>query len=216
MCFFFVQSKKAVEAKKRFKAEIKTGQEFQSSEKFNAFTFPTVSVIANIQPDIIQNFQWGLIPSWATDTSIQKFTLNARIETLAEKPAFKESINQRCLVLANGFFEWQWLDAKGKNKQEYLISLPNDELFAFGGIWSQYLNKQTNSFQNTFSIVTTQANELMSEIHNSKKRMPLILTPENEKYWLNHLSINEFANCNPKLKATKIEQQKPQLRINFE
>jgi putative SOS response-associated peptidase YedK len=75
-----------------------------------------------------------LIPAWAKDKTIQQYTLNAKIETLNEKPSFKNNIKNRCLVIADGYYEWQWLDPKGKNKQKYLITLTSEEPFAFAGI----------------------------------------------------------------------------------
>lgn len=75
---------------------------------------------------IITHYIWGLIPAWAKDEEIQKYTLNAKIETVNEKPSFKNSVNKRCLVITNGYFEWQWLDPKGKNKQKYEIGLRNE------------------------------------------------------------------------------------------
>jgi len=95
---------------------------------------PKTPVIAHNKPGTIQPFTWGLIPFWLKDNTIQQYTLNAKIETLAEKPPFKNAINNRCLVIADGFYEWQWLDQKGRSKQKYLITLPNNALFAFGGI----------------------------------------------------------------------------------
>ena len=120
-------------------------------------------------------------------------TLNARIETIEEKPAFKDVVSQRCLVIANGFYEWQWLDSKGKNKIKYEIGLENDELFAFAGLYSNWINKETGEVKNTFTIVTTEANQLMSKIHNIKKRMPIILKREDEEKWLHNLPIKNVA-----------------------
>ncbi len=82
--------------------------------------------------------------------------------------------------------------------------MPTDEAFAFAGIWSEWVDKETGEMIATYSILTTQANELMSEIHNNKKRMPVILTPQNERDWLNGKSINDFMKCNLDLIANKI------------
>ena len=90
----------------------------------NGFGFPKTPVIINTSPDIITNYHWGLFPAWAKDESIRSYTLNAKIETLSEMPSFRNSVHKRCLVIASGFYEWQWLDAKGKHKQQYLIGLP--------------------------------------------------------------------------------------------
>lgn len=183
MCFFSKISKDAQEVENRFNAKFDNAKDFKPAF-YNGFQFPKTPVIANNDLERIQLFQWGLIPTWAKDDSIKKFTLNAKIETLKEKPSFKNSINKRCLVISDGFFEWQWLDEKGKQKQRYLVTLPNKELFAFAGLWSEWTNKETGEKIYSYTIITTEANELMSKIHNSKKRMPIILAIENEKDWL--------------------------------
>lgn len=204
MCFFSKLSTPIKEIENRFNAKIDDYKMFQGKEYINGFTFPKTPVITNNKRDIIQYYQWGLIPFWAKDDSIKKFTLNAKIETLKEKPSFKSSINKRCLIIADGFYEWQWLDNKGKKKQKYLITLPDNKLFAFAGIWSEWLNKITGEIIFSYSIITTQANELMQEIHNSKKRMPVILTKNNENDWLINKSIDDFKSNNIELKAIKI------------
>lgn len=193
MCFHSKQTKLALEVENRFKATIEKKELFKSSNDINGFDFGINPVIIDENPNTIKHFNWGLIPSWSKDEDIKKLTLNARIETLEEKASFVNSINKRCLVITNGFYEWQWLDSKGKNKIKYEIGIGNDDLFAFAGIYSQWVNQNTGEIKNTYSIVTTQANELMSEIHNTKKRMPIILKPEDESKWLNHTPYQEFA-----------------------
>ena len=89
-------------------------------------------------------------------------------------------------------------------KQKYLITLPNDELFAFAGLWSEWVNKETAEVVKTFTIVTTEANGLMSEIHNSKKRMPVILDKETETEWLIGMPLFKFEKPEIELKATEI------------
>ena len=193
MCFHSKQTKLALEVENRFDAKIEKKELFQSQENINGFNFAKNPIITDEKPNIIQQYNWGLIPSWAKDEDIKKMTLNARIETIDEKPSFRNSINKRCLVIANGFYEWQWLDSKGKNKIKYEIGIGNDDLFAFAGLYSQWVNTITGEIKDTYTIVTTQANELMAEIHNTKKRMPIILKLEDESKWLNHNPINEFA-----------------------
>jgi putative SOS response-associated peptidase YedK len=193
MCFHSKQTKLALEVENRFNAKIEKTELFQSQENINGFNFGKNPIITDEKPNIIQHYNWGLIPSWAKDDEIKKMTLNARIETIDEKPSFRNSINKRCLVIANGFYEWQWLDSKGKNKIKYEIGIGNDDLFAFAGLYSQWVNTITGEIKDTYTIVTTQANELMAEIHNTKKRMPIILKPQDENKWLNQNPINEFA-----------------------
>lgn len=183
MCFHTQSKKTGKQLEKRFDAY------FLSSEWYtpgvnNAFTFPLTPVITNDRSEVIQALHWGLIPPWAKDTCIRKSTLNARLETLDQKPSFRPSLSKRCLVLADGFFEWKWLDPQGKSKQKYLLTLPDEEAFAFAGLWNSWTDKSTGQLLQTFTIITTEANELMSEIHNTKKRMPVILHPYAEKDWL--------------------------------
>lgn len=200
MCFHFKQSKSAQELKLRFKASFKDEHLFQPSV-YNGFQYPKTPIITNKRPDAIQLFNWGLIPFWAKDDTIKKNTLNARIETINEKSSFRNSVNNRCFVLVDGFYEWQWLDEKGNQKQKYELTLPDNEPFAFAGLWSEWVDKSTGKIINTYTILTTEANELMSKIHNTKKRMPVILSADNEQNWLNG---HNLTMQNDRLKATEI------------
>ena len=184
MCFHSKQTKSAQELEHRFDAKFEKAENYVPSI-YNGFTFPQTPVITNKEENKIQLFNWGLIPHWAKDDSIRKNTLNARSETIHEKPSFRQVVNNRCLVLSDGFFEWQWLDEKGKKKQKYEITLPSNELFAFAGLWSEWVDKTTGELINSYAILTTEANETMSRIHNSKKRMPMILSRDNERGWIN-------------------------------
>jgi putative SOS response-associated peptidase YedK len=181
MCFYFQQSKDATALKKRFKANYSNDKNSVIGN-FNGFSFPKTPIISNQNPDEIDLYQWGLIPHWAKDSSINKFTLNARIETIKEKPSFRTSIKNRCLIIADAFNEWQWLDEKGKKKQKYEIGINHNDSFAFAGLWSSWTNVDNGEIIHSYTILTTEANELMSKIHNSKKRMPVIV--ENELDWL--------------------------------
>ena len=203
MCFHSQQNKSPEEIAKRFNLNIENVPK-NVSGTFNGFEFPKTPIITNERPNKVQMTSWGLIPHWADDTSIRKHTLNARIETLSEKPSFKDVVHNRCLILSDGFFEWQWRDLKGKNKQKYLIQIPNKELFAFAGIWSQWVNPNTGASQNSYSIITTQANEVMAKIHNTKKRMPIILPQNREQDWLDKMSIQDFTHLNINLLTQKI------------
>ena len=161
--------------------------------EINAFTFSKTPVILDENQGEIQMFNWGLIPFWAKDDKIKKMTLNAKIETIAEKPSFRNSVQKRCLVIADGYYEWQWKDSKGKEKQKYLITPTDQEILAFAGIYSTWINPETDESINSYSIVTTEANELMAEIHNNKKRMPVVLKKQDHKSWLNGTEHQNFA-----------------------
>ena len=143
-------------------------------------------VITIDEPLEFNIYQWGLIPFWVKDEKsaleIRLKTFNARAETIAEKPSFREPFKRkRCLVPVHGFFEWHELAGK---KYPFYIHLRNNQPFALAGIYDVWINKETGEMINSFSIVTTSANPLMEKIHNSKKRMPVILPRESEKKWL--------------------------------
>ncbi len=161
-------------------------------DQYNGFQYPQIPVVASSNPDRVQLMTWGLIPSWSKDVEIRKFTLNARAETLSQKPSFKSVLNNRCLIYADGFYEWQWLDPHGQKKQKYLITLENEQPFCFAGLWSSWNEPVTGKPLHTFTLITQPANELMSRIHNSKHRMPWILPAECEADYLGGMPVCEI------------------------
>lgn len=176
MCYYFSQTKDKTSVQQKFKAKLKTPELFTTSEQFNAFDYPKTPVIADSSREVIEMAEWGLIPPNAAETWNRNFTLNARIETLNEKPAFRESAANRCLVITDGFYEWQH---NGKQKIKFKIGF-GDELFALAGIYSLIGN------QIYYAIVTTAAQGIMKEIHNTQFRMPYALkTDEAFNNWLN-------------------------------
>ncbi len=183
MCFHSKQSKSAQELKHRFKAKFTDEVLFTPSD-YNGFTYPKTPVITNINPENIELYSWGLLPHWAKDLNARSYTLNARIETIHEKPSFKYSLTQRCLILVDGFYEWQWLDSAGKKKQKYLITMPNQEAFAFAGLYNIWVDQSTGELFNTYTILTTEAKGIMREVHNHGLRMPVILSANQERDWL--------------------------------
>ena len=183
MCFHSQQTSDAQKLINRFKAEIKKSDEGQIKGIFNGFDHPRTPIILNSEPTLIQCVEWGLMPFWAKDRNLQDSTLNAKIETLQEKPSFKNILHRKCLVIVDGFFEWKWLDEKGKNKEKHLITMPDNEPFALAGLWSEWVDP-TGETLKTYTIITTEAKGIMREIHNSKLRMPVVLKPEIENDWL--------------------------------
>lgn len=178
-------NKRTLEA--RFQAKHEASEETEPLYQVSGFLRPKLSVIRSDNRELIKLSTWGLIPSWVKDEKqageMMAMTLNAKSETVFVLPSFKNSIRQkRCLVLVDGFYEWRTIK---KNKYPHFIYLKNKEPFAFGGIYSDWVNKSTGEIINTFSIITTKANPLMEKIHNTKMRMPLILVKETEKDWLN-------------------------------
>jgi len=174
---------------------------------------------SSFNPSSIQfkNLSWGLIPFWVKSSAdalqIRTRTLNAISEEAFEKPSFRDAIRKRrCLVPCTGFFEWQWGDASGKTKYPYFIKT-DQPIFSLAGIWSEWENKETGATIGTYSVLTTRANALMEKIHNSKKRMPVILSAEFERDWLNpNLTKDDvLAFCQPydnnKMEAWTISRQ---------
>lgn len=131
-----------------------------------------LSIINDGEKNRIGLLKWGFVPSWAKDDKF--YSINARSETIASKPMFKKAFKtQRCIILADGYYEW-------KNKVPYLFIINDQKVFSLAGLWSTFI-KDDNSKIHTCTIITTTPNELTQEIHD---RMPVILTKENEKIWL--------------------------------
>lgn len=163
-------------------------------EMVNGFSHPKCPVITDSEPRFIDSYTWGLIPSFAIDSDIQKFTLNARIETVDTKPSFRNSIGNRCHVIADGFYEWKEVSRNGKKfKQKYLIAMPDEQLFAFAGLYSFWNDRTSGIICKTFTILTTEANSAVAAIH-SKNRMPVILKQNEESLWLEGAPHTLFAN----------------------
>lgn len=205
MCYRTKLNSRIKEIEKTFNAGFIDPESYTPQEEINGFSFSTTPVITDANPGEIDSFHWGLIPFWAKDDNIRKMTLNAKIETVEEKPAFRNSVNNRCLIIADGYYEWQWLDSKGKSKQKHLLEVQDQEIFAFAGIYSSWRNPNTDQLINSYSILTTEANELMSKIHNNKKRMPVILNKPDQAKWISGAKVSQFSfPYEVQLKASKI------------
>ena len=187
MCFTINLHTTRDAIEKRFNADASALADFEYRYFYRAFENPRIPVITQEEPGKIQLLHWGLIPSWTKNAvqadSIRRSTYNARSESIDEKPSFRRSFEKkRCWVLAKGFFEWQHI---GKQKYPWYIQKFNEDIFAFAGIYDQWMSPENEEKRSTFSIVTTRANALMEKIHNTKKRMPVILNPAVEAMWLN-------------------------------
>ncbi|MBS7564647.1 SOS response-associated peptidase [Mucilaginibacter sp. Bleaf8] len=145
-------------------------------------TAPTMNsaVITSGRPDEVQQYHFGLVPFWAQDTKIGLKMFNARAETLLELPSFKPLMekNRRCLVLADGFYEWE---KAGNEKLPHRFTLLNQPVFAFAGLYSYWKDKKTGEGYPSFTIITTASNKTVGQLHN---RMPVILSKEYESLWL--------------------------------
>ncbi len=123
--------------------------------------------------------QWGLVPHWAKDSAIGNKLINARAETAAEKPSFRDAMKRRrCLIPADGFYEWQ---KRGKGKQPWLLRVKGARPFAFAGLWSQWKNPEDGATLESCAILTTTPNELIATVHD---RMPVILPETTWQRWL--------------------------------
>jgi putative SOS response-associated peptidase YedK len=151
--------------------------------RYNTAPTQEAAVVRVLEPGgerRLDPLKWGLIPYWAKEASIGNRLINARAESVAEKPAYRFSFKKkRCLVAADGFYEWK---KEGKAKQPYLIHRKDGKPFAFAGLWSTWKDpERAGALVETFTILTTDANDLLRPLHD---RMPVIVDPENFDLWL--------------------------------
>lgn len=154
----------------------KANDSFDDIYFVSAFARPMWPIITAEEPDQVNLLRWGLVPSWAKDANAflsKAMTYNAKSETVHEKPSFRNAMKKgrRCLIPSTGFFEWHHL---GKQKFPHFIRVRSSRIFTMAGIYEN----------GTYSVLTTAANPLMEHIHNSKKRMPVILTEQEGSSWL--------------------------------
>jgi len=186
MCFSVNVNLVKEELENRFGATLIDPDKYRPSYYYHAFGLPKMPAVCSGMPGRIQLLQWGLIPSWIktrNDANAIRFkTFNARSETLLQKPSFSSSVRtRRCIIPVKGFFEWQHV---GDDKIPWYIYHSENEIITIAGIYDEWVENTTGEVFNTFSIITTDANDLLAEIHNSGKRMPAILYNSKEKKWL--------------------------------
>lgn len=148
--------------------------------------------------------RWGLVPFWAKDPGIGNRMINARAETVAEKPAYRNAFKQRrCLVLADGFYEWH---KEGAAKTPYFISRASDEPFAFAGLWEHWRSKESDDVIESATLITAEANDFMSRLHH---RMPVIMEPATAERWLaGEDGIIDYAiEHTPRLRAWPVDRR---------
>jgi len=148
--------------------------------------------------------RWGLIPFWAKDPSIGNRMINARAETVSEKPSFRAAYRKRrCLVLADGFYEWR-KEADGKTP--YYISLASGEPFAFAGLWEDWHAKDSDESLQSAAIITTAANDFMSQLH---QRMPVVLERDSADRWLDgdDQLLSDAAESSPRFRAWPVDRR---------
>ena len=186
MCFSVNVNLVKEELENRYGATLIDPDKYRPSYYYHAFSLPEIPAVCSGSPGKIQLLKWGLIPSWTRnldDANVIRYkTFNARAETITEKPSFSSSFkSKRCIIPVRGFFEWQHA---GKNKIPWYIYHFENEIFSLAGLYDKWIDDKSGDIYNTFSIITTEANDLMAEIHNSAKRMPLILSKSDGKKWL--------------------------------
>ncbi len=180
----------------------------EANYMMSGFSHPELLSFTNTKPFEPQLLKWGLIPSWIKDNEaakkIMRSTLNARRETIFEKPSFRKAArDQRCIIYIDAFYEHHHQDGK---KYPFHISTKNSEPMAIAGLWEEWRNAKSGQTIKTASIITTSANELMSKIHNNPKlkesRMPVILPKNLQDDWLKPInneqdkqSIQELLRC---------------------
>lgn len=157
--------------------------------RYNIAPSQKAPVILNKSPRKLSMIRWGLIPHWSRDEKIGYKMINARAETLLEKPSFREPLqSKRCLVLSDGFYEWK---KTPEGKQPYRITLKDNGLFTFAGLYDSWKTTEGADLY-TFTIITTEPNDLMKNIHN---RMPVILPQDKERLWLDyHLDAQDASH----------------------
>jgi len=194
MCFNLSITKYTEYLEKRFSVKILPEIFFSPVYHASAFTYPKLPVITSGNPEFIDLFNWGLIPFWIKSKndadSIRSKTINAKAETVFEKPSFKDAvIKRRCLVLTDGFFEFHTYNGK---KYPFYIRMKDNDSFALAGICELWKNPENNSLTKTFSILTEAASPLLAKIHNEKKRMPVIIKKGDEKKWISDIGEHEI------------------------
>jgi len=197
MCGRYTIIAKAEEIEKRFNVTVPETY----TARYNAAPTQILPVISNESPGGLSFFHWGLIPSWAKDKSISSKLINARAETISQKASFKSALkSRRCLVLADGFYEWK--RSSKKSKVPYRIMLKDKRLFAFAGLWEAY-EDENQEIVYTFTIITTSANSAITKIHD---RMPAILRREAEQEWLSaSISMEEHLQLLQPYDANQME-----------
>lgn len=163
--------------------------DFEFTPRYNAAPTQLLPVvIIERGKRIMKLMRWGLIPSWAESMAIGSKLINARSETLAEKPSFREALkSRRCLIPADGYYEWM---PTGKGKQPLLISLKSNEIFAFAGLWETWKSSVGEVVQ-SFTAITTEPNELIAPIHH---RMGVILTANQDKWLSDDLFLKQHTD----------------------
>jgi len=194
MCARYTLTKKQKEILKAY--QVKLPPDYIPN--FNLAPTQEGLIITADEPDIAQKMHFGLVPHWAETIKLNFSTLNSRSEEAAGNKTWSPLLkhHKTCLVLADGFYEW---DKKSGKPLPYRFTLKERELFAFAGLWSQWKDKFSGELYRSFTIMTTVANDIVGRVHDPKFRMPVILDKNEEQFWLSKdLSVPDLLSlCNP-------------------
>jgi putative SOS response-associated peptidase YedK len=179
MCGRFTLKAEPKEIEKEFDATVKQAAEYQ--KRFNIAPSQMIAAVRQFENDrSVFGLKWGLVPSWAKDQKIGNRMINARAESLVEKPSFRNSFRaRRCLIPSSGFYEWKRLDGK-KGKQPFYFFLKDKPVFGFAGLWETWKDEEGKELESC-TIITTEANSVLATVHD---RMPVIIKPEDYQVWL--------------------------------
>ncbi len=193
MCYHTSLNVKQPALEARYGAKVEADKTWEPVIHANAYSAPALPIIRAHQSEIITPSQWGLIPHWvktgADAKKLRAMTINARFETVFEKPSFRGAAQagKRCLIPVSGFFEWH---TEKKKKYPFYIHPTEAEIVSIAGLWDEWADPETGEILLTYTMLTRSANELMAKIHNSKERMPCLLTREQESDYLRE-SLNQ-------------------------
>jgi putative SOS response-associated peptidase YedK len=185
MCGRYTLAGSPVDLEKQLRANLL--KEASAKPSYNISPGSEILAVTNTQPETIRPIYWGLEPYWSKPGEKPQLLINVRSESFTDKPGFQKYLtSQRCLIPASGFYEWKQF---GKQKQPYFISLPNEPIFCFAGIWEETILPNGLKKQSV-AMITTTPNQLMKGIHN---RMPVILKKENYEQWLSNRNTSDLA-----------------------
>jgi putative SOS response-associated peptidase YedK len=179
MCGRFTNRAKPEQIRNEFKVGKKNPELYR--ERYNIAPAQLIDAVLEAAGErAVSELKWGLVPAWAKDADIGNRMINARAETVAEKPSFREAFKKRrCIIPATGFYEWR---KKGSGaKQPFYFYLREKEVFGFAGLWEEWIDKTSGDVLETCTIITTEANEVLKPVHD---RMPVILPAAAYDEWL--------------------------------
>lgn len=208
MCGRFTTLSDPTELAERFAARLPEGVR----RRYNVAPAQSVLTLRDVENERVADLmRWGLVPHWAKDASVSYKMINARAETVAEKPVYKKLLaSKRCLIPADGFYEWT--TAPDGKKVPIRFTLATGELLAFAGLWTSWVDKQSGELLDSCTIITTTPNELVARTHN---RMPVILPADHEARWLDPaLSVDDARALFVPLAAEQMVANVASRRVN--